>query len=285
MKKFLFVGFFCICATNSLFAADTGENNVFARRAADEIYNLFLRTDCRATDDDFVRRACKLNDKTTKSLILWHIAEYKMQEYLNNLIADMDKISARTGRSVRYAEYDDGYGNISQEWWLDRGELDDVKCNWDFAARQACFYPDDFMEYKISFSDTNSENDITMQKISVQIDNPDANTTNFMDVFLYASYYDDDNNKVYVIIGGNEYKYDDFYKWQNQTAQDVKNGMFVKVSRKEKRRQAKQLKNSPFRPIEWMMDEGKEWASQKLPKVIMFERAIDAETISLKVGI
>jgi len=266
-----------------LSAQERVTTNVMAHDIANEIDTLFKNIKCGQNNDEFIAQACKLDDKPAKSLILFYIAEYKIQEYLLDFQEKMDKISAETGRKVKHETYDNDHGQVMHVWWLDRGELDDKKCKWDFAKRQACFYPDEFKEFRIEFFEGDSDNnqELTMQTLTVHIDNPGDNKTNFVDISFNASYYNLSNNSAVVNVDGNEYKYDAFYKWQNQTVQDIHDGMFIKVPRKERREQQKTLsKNSPFRPIKWRTDDSKEWPSLILPEVIVFGQTIDASVYS-----
>lgn len=286
MKFLLIFIIFACCGINSLLADESNSGNSVARNIANEFDNLYSSIDCRKTDDNFYSRACKLNEKTSKSLILWHLTEEKMQTYLADFIGRMDKMATSTGRKVMHESYDYGNGSVMQEWWLERGELDDEKCQWDFDKRQACFYPEGFIEFRIEFfeSDTSSYNDevITMQSIRVQIDSPQENVTNIIDVSLSASYSDANNNSAIFDVSGNEYKYDEYYKWKNQVAQDIHDGMMVKVSQKQRRIQAKQLKGTGILPIEWEGDDSRQWPSQKLPGRVVFAQTFDASVYTRK---
>lgn len=278
MKIFFVFIFLLICSgafadVRTPTAQESAGTNTDARRIANKIYDTFSNTSCANPGNDFIRRACKLNKDTSRALILWNVSQDILFSYYDELHTRMTEIGRATNRTVKHETDTDEYDGISEKLWLDRGDLDLEKCNWDFAARRACDYPDGFENFSVDLYDSNPymSKEQTTIVMNVQIDSPNENKVNSISIDFNA--YDSDRTMgVSVIVSGTEYKYDEFYNWQNQTAQDIRDGMYVKVPKKKGR----QPKGSPFPDIEWQMDDSREWQSQKIPDAVVFMQTIDA---------
>lgn len=248
--------------------------NVLAKEIASQLNNK-LNTSYQdggtSKDAEFVRRALALPDSEDgKYLVLAYYTEKLFYEYKNKFIEFLEQKSRETGRKLiaETHEFDD----FTEYWWyLDRGDLDSENCIWDLKKRQACDYPAGFVEYRITmriFNDPRQNNFEWNQELFVQFDDMVQNKTNNILFHLSTQEWRNENEIMYDIgvkISGTEQKYDEFYKWRNQQAADIRNGMYVKLPRSEWRK----WKGVPFNES-WMVDTSKEWESQKNPDSVEF---------------
>lgn len=119
-------------------------------------------------------------------------------------------------------------------------------------------------------SNPDMKNAQTIQSLKASIDNIDENKTSIINISI-NNYKSSGILSTDILIEGDEYKYNEYYDWQNQTAQDIRNGKMVKVSKQEREK----YKGSPF-SVEWTMDTTKNWASNVVPKSIGFSREINS---------
>ncbi len=261
--------FFC----GSVVRAATNEtDNKIVREFSDSVYNQWNTNNCAQPKDNFAKQACELNQESAKSLILWHVSENNLFALYDNLLDQMKQKSQQTGRELKQEFFTDSAGGITESYWLDRGVLDSDECVWDFDKKVACDYPEDFEEFSLYMYDSNPDmkNAQTIQSLKASIDNIDENKTSIINISI-NNYKSSGILSTDILIEGDEYKYNEYYDWQNQTAQDIRNGKMVKVSKQEREK----YKGSPF-SVEWTMDTTKNWASNVVPKSIGFSREINS---------
>ncbi len=153
--------------------AEKLSTNIEARQIAHDIQDAFEQTTCDNPKDDVVKRACNLSDKTSKALILWRISEEFISKYYDDKIQQMQNQSAQTNRPVSQ-DTDKNENEMNETFWLDRGDMDGKKCQWDFDKRNACDYPDGFEEFSVSYHDSNLDlsDEETWIILNVWLDNP-----------------------------------------------------------------------------------------------------------------
>ncbi len=277
--NFIKIFLFCLlCGITPVFAGvrePTAQERETTNLLAQEIIkrledklNTAYQEGATGQDAEFVRQALALPDPGDgKYLVLVYFADQLFYEYKNKIVEFLEQKSHETGRKLiaETSELDDGY--TESRWWLDRGKMDSEKCNWDFKKRQACDYEDGFSEYSIISRVYNTDDNFYWsQDLRVHFDDVAQNKTNIISFVVTTRKSRNENQIMYdvnVRISGDEQKYDEFYKWQNQMAADVRAGWFRRATRAEKRK----YKGSPF-SVDWVGDESQEWESQKIPDSI-----------------
>ena len=252
-------------------AQEKATTNLEARRIAQEISDIYDNANCQNPNEEFIMRICAMhNNDISKTLILLYATEKVMMSYKNEIQLRMEQKGIESKRQVKRQSYDMANGQKTELYWLDRGDLDSKKCQSTAKKKAACDYPDGFEEFSTSFYDSNANSckDSSTMIFTVTIDKPSENKVNIIEISLNVNDYPD-SMSVGSVVEGTEYNYKEFYAWQNQTAQDIRNGMYVKASLKDGSRADARAR--------WVMDDSREWASQNnLPDAIMFSAAKDA---------
>lgn len=187
-----------------------------------------------------------------------YLADKSFQYYKNKYMAMLQDMSELTGRAIK-TQNTDGQENL----WLDRGQLDNMDVCYNLLERQACDYPDGFLEFSVT------HNTREPQSLLVQMDSPETNThysisiqltndsTMAFSSELYAQYDD-----IRLRVMAEEYDYDDWYVWRNQEVADIRAGKYIPMPDGEQPDE-----NSPFGAMAIKMDDSREWESNNLPSV------------------
>lgn len=186
------------------------------------------------------------------------LAEQSIQYYYEYYMQMLRDESDKTGRKIKTEKNKD---SGETHYWLDRGELDDEEKCFNFEKRLACDYPNGFTEFDITFTDT-----VQYKILRVYYDQPEKNKRYSIDLTLQSDEtfnWDKNNSNMAnysLFVFKQESDYDEFYKWRNQNAADIRAGMMIQTTYTGPA-------DSPFAysGSGWEMDTSKEWASQQLP--------------------
>lgn len=241
-----------------------------------------IRDFIQAEDADFIYQISDLpDDEQITSMRSW-LARRAFYFYYDTYMAEMQEKSKQTGRAVKTTKYDtddmkshsdtESYRNMNFYYWLDRGVLDEKKCEWDLINRIACDYPDGFEEYEITRITVINRNnpDDNYEHMVIIKDDVASNSTKLLNITLTSKSVSGDNDFYYDLslsVGGQVEKYTDRHRWRNQEVADIRAGKYIKASRAERAK----YKNTPF-SLHTVVDTSRQWQSQWLP---------DAAVISL----
>lgn len=217
------------------------------------------------------------NDSDEIKIIKYNnwLAKNTFDDFRDFFVWKLEKQSETSGRKVRTAI--NLLGPNSQEYWLDRGVLDEEKCNGGtYVAknnsrhqinkelrdmrRYTCLYPDGFEEFSIEY--INNEQDASL---IVAIDDKIKGLHTEYYLFLNNDMYVDQNTNyesatqsIIFSVESAVYDYTEYHNWRNQGRQDIKDGMYSYVPRKKQKCNTLGCITKEVKDIE-------KWKSAKLP--------------------
>lgn len=177
------------------------------------------------------------------------MAKILFAEYKSFFMWRLEQKSKETGREIKHKELG-GDGDLLREemYWLDAGIMDSEECNGGtYQAKNrnrrqikkqlrdqrlhTCLYPDGFEEYSVYFQ-TGTDG----LHMIVHEDNKSDSAHFVWSVTLSSAIENNENihkhNQVFDVYE-QIYDYSEYYREQNEWAQDVKDGMFEPLPRKE----------------------------------------------------
>ena len=260
-KKILIMVFYGLLPLHNVYAVDTSPVNVVKDSGflidEDEVAERLtpIKRYIATQDIKFAESLEKLSARAQVVVVRSWLAEQSMEYYFEYYMQRLRDESEKTGRKIKSYK-DEDLGRTS--YWLDRGEHDDDEKCFNFEKRLACDYPDGFQDFSINY-DTGDP----YTSLYINYDLPDENKRYNKTISLYKDVYHDQNQTLadYTLrIFINEYNYDDYYKWLNQRAADVRAGMYVPTTYTGPA-------DSPFAysGTGWEMDTSKQWESQTSP--------------------
>jgi hypothetical protein len=169
-------------------------------------------------------------ESVQRAIIKGYLAKAAFDWFKQKYISELNMKSLENGRKIVTAEMSHTKGK-TLHYWLDEGIMESAKCEWDFEKRQACDYPDNFETYRVTYGtyedsetleitkDVVSENRRSAFTIDLHGHNP-LIKENGDDVSVYFS--------MVLSVMEIQYKYDEFHKWRNQMAADIRSGIMKK---------------------------------------------------------
>jgi len=191
-----------------------------------------------------------------RSFLARRMFDHYKQKYMSELYAMADETGRAVKTSVREFTNAGGWKRI--EYWLDRGELDEPRCDFDFEARTACDIPDGFVEYSITY-ETNTKN-----SDSLQIIKDDRANNRHDDILISLDYIFED--KIHADSIGAESEncnfditthsvaYDKQYEYMRALVEDIRGGIAHRVPNPENPSLSR-----------WEFDPDPKWKSNQFP--------------------
>ena len=225
---------------------------------------------------DFVASLASYTD--TQKIVYYknYLAEMFFEKYYNFFLWDLEEKSKEFGREIKQKVNGDKYA----DYWLDRGIMDSDKCQsmiykrknnskreqtkqLNYIKDHTCFYPDGFENYSIMYRD-----DDTIKTLDIVKDDSAKDMHTVYKVSLFRSPYADADNpddimaSLNLYVSYTVYNYSEWYEWENQRAQDIKDGMYQIIGPKKK---SECNEKSPFGC--WFIgnDDMEKWKSSKIP--------------------
>lgn len=260
--------------------ADVRESVDFIR--GDDIEE--IRDFIQKEDPDFISQVSNMPVADQVPVMRGWLAKKMFYFYYDKYMAEIKEKSAQSGRDIKSETYpkdksklrkkkQEPYTMTERYYWLDRGVLDDKKCDQDILKRRACDYPDGFEEYEIGHTTIigNDDNGTIriMESLMVWKDDVAGNSTKSLKFTLESVSTDKDKYSEYgftIEAGGATEKYTDHHRWRNQEAADIRAGKYRKPTRQEQQEFRKRYKNTAFAGrLFAIMDTSRKWLSSHIP--------------------
>ena len=210
------------------------------------------------------------NEDVQVAILRGFLAHKAFEWYKQNFFSQLYATSAETGRAVRQSLVNNNTKNhrfSMGTYWLDGGIMDTEKCEWDFDKRQACDYPDGFEEFQLRYETSSGGTEILNL---IKDDRKNNQHVRYSIELVYDSSIQTNNAYVhyYISVSEDVSKYDEWHKWRNADAADVRAGKFVRVK-------SKREPGSPFGKVRWEADLSRVWKSNYLPDAGLRSRTIN----------
>lgn len=269
-----------LIAHGEVYTYDTPDNPMFAYVSE---YSKFIRQELPIIESymvqinpDFVARIANHTDNQKIVYYNNYLAQMFFYKYYNFFLWDLEEKNKESGREIKREVNGNGYA----DYWLDRGIMDSEECQsmtyktknnshreqekrLNYIKDHTCFYPEGFENYSVMYRDED-----TIKTLNVTKDDKANGIHADYHISLIRSPYTDADNPDDVMTSLNlsvsytVYDYSEWYEWEKQRAQDIKDGMYQIIGPKKK---SECNKKSPFGC--WFIgnDDMEKWKSSKIP--------------------